>query len=374
VADWYDPGVGGHQVGDLGRGRIYRIAPPNSPYKVPTYDLHSAAGALEALQNLTLYVRYQAWQTLNSLGNTVEEELVSLLKTHENPRIRARALWLLSKIPEQGEKHLNAALKDPDANIRMVALRAARQLKVDLIPYLTILVKDPEAQVRREAAIAIRHLTSPEAAALWTQLANQHDGTDRWYLEALGIGAEGQWDSFFTTWAEQQNTQALTSAAQKDIVWRARSPQAIPFLASLASNSSESLDQRLRYFRAFDFNANSPEKFKALLDMLDSPMGSEAPEQQIKLKKLVLTHLDPGTIRQSGLAMQSLQEVLKTIEGTMEYVEMVQRLQLKEENPNLLQLAISHSDQQVGRTAAATLLNQGGEQLVRQELYGSDET
>src|SRR5690606_3176470 len=240
--------------------------------------------------------------------------------------------------------------------------------------YLTILVKDPEAQVRREAAIAIRHLTSPEAAALWTQLANQHDGTDRWYLEALGIGAEGQWDSFFTTWAEQQNTQALTSAAQKDIVWRARSPQAIPFLASLASNPSESLDQRLRYFRAFDFNANSPEKSKALLDMLDSPMGSEDPEQQIKIKKLVLTHLDPGTIRQSRLAMQSLQEVLKTIEGTMEYVEMVQRLQLKEENPNLLQLAISHSDQQVGRTAAATLLNQGGEQLVRQELYGSDET
>jgi glucose/arabinose dehydrogenase len=28
VADWYDPGVGGHQAGDLTRGRIYRIAPP----------------------------------------------------------------------------------------------------------------------------------------------------------------------------------------------------------------------------------------------------------------------------------------------------------------------------------------------------------
>src|SRR5688572_7762046 len=27
VADWYDPGVGGHQVGDLDRGRIYRVAP-----------------------------------------------------------------------------------------------------------------------------------------------------------------------------------------------------------------------------------------------------------------------------------------------------------------------------------------------------------
>src|SRR5690606_31640365 len=73
------------------------------------------------------------------------------------------------------------------------------------------------------------------------------------------------------------------------------------------------------------------------------------------------------------MAMQSLREVLKNIEGTMEYVEMVQRLQLKEENPKLLQLAISHGEQQVGRAAAATLLNQGGDNLVRQTLLDPDE-
>jgi hypothetical protein len=38
VADWYDPGVGGHQAGDLTRGRIYRIAPPQTPYSVPKQD------------------------------------------------------------------------------------------------------------------------------------------------------------------------------------------------------------------------------------------------------------------------------------------------------------------------------------------------
>jgi glucose/arabinose dehydrogenase len=31
VADWYDPGVGGHAAGDQVRGRIYRIAPPGVP-------------------------------------------------------------------------------------------------------------------------------------------------------------------------------------------------------------------------------------------------------------------------------------------------------------------------------------------------------
>lgn len=374
VADWYDPGVGGHQVGDLGRGRIYRIAPPQHPYRVPQYDLSSAEGAIEALQNPNLSVRYQAWQTLNGLGDAAEEELVKVYENHENPRIRARALWLLSKIPEKGEGHIAAALQDPHADIRIVSLRAARQLKVNLTPYLQVLVKDADAQVRREAAIAIRHLNAPEAAELWTHLANQHDGSDRWYLEALGIGAEGQWDSFFATWAKQHNSQTLNSAAHKDIVWRARTPQAIPFLASLASDPKENLDQRLRYFRAFDFNSDGPEKSKALLDMLNSPAGPESREEQMKIKKLVLTHLDPVTIRQSSVAMKSLQEVLKNTEGTMEYVEMVQRLQLKEENPKLLQLAISHSDQQVGRAAAATLLSQGGDNAVRQTLLGADET
>jgi putative membrane-bound dehydrogenase-like protein len=373
VADWYDPGVGGHQVGDLGRGRIYRVAPPDAPYKVLDYDFNSVSGALEALQNSNLSVRYQAWQKLNDMGDKAEEELTRLFKTNENPRIRARALWLLSKIPGKGEIHVASAIQDPHADIRIVGLRAARQLKVDLLPYLQVLVKDPDVQVRREAAIALRDWKSPEAPALWAQLANQHDGHDRWYLEALGIGAGGQWDSFFTAWVQLQNNPNLDGAAQKDIVWRARTNHAIPFLATFASNPDEDLSQRLRYFRAFDFNANSPVKSDALLGILNKNLSLEKDSDRMGVKKLVLTHLDPSTIRNSAMAMQSLQEVLKDMEGTMEYVEMVQRQQLKEENPRLLQLALNHSEQQVGRAAATTLLNQEGEQLVREVLRGPDE-
>ena len=36
VADWYDPGVGGHGMGDWTRGRIYRLTPKgHKGYKVP---------------------------------------------------------------------------------------------------------------------------------------------------------------------------------------------------------------------------------------------------------------------------------------------------------------------------------------------------
>ncbi len=49
VADWYDPGVGGHQVGDVDRGRIYRIAPPKTKYEITKIDVNSAEGATNAL-------------------------------------------------------------------------------------------------------------------------------------------------------------------------------------------------------------------------------------------------------------------------------------------------------------------------------------
>ena len=54
----------------------------------------------------------------------------------------------------------------------------------------------------------------------------------------------------------------LATAASKDIVWRARTAAALPYLAELASDKQVPLNQRLKYFRAFDFN-NGPQKSKA---------------------------------------------------------------------------------------------------------------
>ena len=49
VADWYDPGVGGHNLVDFDRGRIYRLAPPGSSYRIPKVDVSNPGGAASAL-------------------------------------------------------------------------------------------------------------------------------------------------------------------------------------------------------------------------------------------------------------------------------------------------------------------------------------
>lgn len=79
VADWYDPGVGGHQAGDQVRGRIYRVAPKNSAgYKIMPEDYTTAVAAVKALQNPNLSVRHKAFTSLQAMGKDALSALETL--------------------------------------------------------------------------------------------------------------------------------------------------------------------------------------------------------------------------------------------------------------------------------------------------------
>ncbi len=84
VADWYDPGVGGHAQADTERGRIFRIAPKGSKYTVPKFDFNTIEGAIEALKNPCLSVRYQAWMKLHEAGAEAEPALEKLYQSEES--------------------------------------------------------------------------------------------------------------------------------------------------------------------------------------------------------------------------------------------------------------------------------------------------
>ena len=48
IADWYDPGVGGHAVDDLNRGRVFRVAPTGSAYKITPPQFNSPEDGINA--------------------------------------------------------------------------------------------------------------------------------------------------------------------------------------------------------------------------------------------------------------------------------------------------------------------------------------
>ncbi len=367
VADWYDPGVGGHQAGDQNRGRIFRVAPANTPYRLPTVDVTNAEGAMEALQSPNMSVRYMAWNALKAMGQKSVPQLTKLFDDESaNPRMRARALWVLSEIEGKNSPSLQKSLKDYNADLRITALRALVELG-DATPAIAQLANDPDPQVRRECALALHDNKSEKAAEIWAKLAQQYDGQDRWYLEALGIGAAGQWDRFFDAWLSVAGENPVASAAGKDIVWRARTADSVPLLASLAGDPSVDLKSRLRYFRAFDFNPGGKEKSEALLKM----MGGDATNQN-ELNQLALRHLDPAFVKKSPQALTALQKLLDATYGTADYIELVNRFGVATENKRLLNLAVQKPYDGLGRDAGRILLAQGGAPLLWSTVKGTD--
>ncbi|MBK8098742.1 MAG: DUF1080 domain-containing protein [Planctomycetes bacterium] len=270
VADWFDPGVGGHQMGDhdpeQAGGRIYRIAPTGNRPAVPTLDLTSVTGAIDALCSPNLARRYAGWITLHQLGDQAEPALLRLWQG-DNPRWRARALHLLARVPGRAASYVQQAIGDADPQIRVTALRLAVGLGLDPIPLVAALVGDPSAMVRRQCALSLRHQKSAASAELWAALAAQHDGQDRWYLEALGIGAAGNEEACFGAWLAKVG-EAWNGPGGRDIVWRSRTDKALDYLVTILKDDKTTAAEQARCMRAFDFHAG-PAKAAALKRLLE---------------------------------------------------------------------------------------------------------
>ncbi|MFB3132343.1 MAG: PVC-type heme-binding CxxCH protein, partial [Rhodothermales bacterium] len=364
IADWYDATVGGNQAVDQERGRLFRVAPPGTPYRMPAQDLSTPAGAVEALKSPNIATRSLAWLALHEWGVEAEPALQTLWQA-DHPRHRARALWLLGRIEGRGAHYVEKALQEADSNLRIVGLRLARQRGLDVIPYVEQVARDPSPQVRREAALALRHHQAPEAAGLWATLATQHDGNDRWYLEALGIGADRQWERYFAAWLERVGKGWKTPAG-RDIVWRARASAALPMLADLIIDPATDPAQRNRYFRAFDFHQN-PAKHDLLATFIDGQHPDQA-----EILVLALKHLaDPDAPRTAAVDA-ALAKALDAVEGTQAFLDLVDRFAVDDSNETLRRMAFAMPDSSFAPEAARLLLRFGGSDLVREAIDHGD--
>ncbi|MFV2068397.1 MAG: hypothetical protein ACC645_15615, partial [Pirellulales bacterium] len=366
ITDWYDPGVGGHNQGDLKRGRIFRLAPTGCRYGVPTFDFESAEGAVEALRNPAYSVRYLAWTSLRAMGGQARAALETLLAS-KNARYRARALWLLARIDGQEKEAVDRALADQDEQVRVMGLRLARQLEADPLPRAIQMAHDRSAQVRRQAILVLRGHKSAAKAKLWAELALQHDGRDRWYLESLGIAADGDWDACFEAWLSRVGDR-WESPAGTDIVWRSRSQVTPGYLARLvlAGNDRQTV---ARYLRAFDFlegDARDAALEKMALAHYDNrPLGTWIASEAM----LRMAHVES---RDDPRWLHALQQVLDGSRGTQRFVDLVVRHQVTGRDAELLALAKDHADEQLGIDAMRAMLDQERDQVVANVLRESD--
>ena len=294
VADWYDPGVGGHNMGDVRRGRIYRVAPKGNKPSVPKVDLDSKEGLTAALASPALSVRYMVMRQLWRMKPAAASAVLEAAATQkDNVWLRARALWQLARRGARGRKYVQAAFADPDPRFRVLAIRLAEDyFNKSPADYSAeaarAIINDPSAAVRREALLALRDVDPGKAKPLIVKLAKRYAGKDRFYLEAVGIavGREpgrrqvilADFDQEFPAWSD----------AMADLVWELHPPQMLSVLAERLADPKLPVSQRRRIVEVL-LSYTEISAGKSLLKALSSDIPQDLRESIIDRLKLSLS-------------------------------------------------------------------------------------
>jgi putative membrane-bound dehydrogenase-like protein len=298
VADWYDPGVGGHGMGDITRGRVFRIAPKGNKPSVPKVDLESKNGIVEALASPALSVRYMAMAKLRRMPHREANFVLGAALQKENIWLRARAMWQIAALGVlnkdlAAQLEVSALVADSkDTRLKCLAIRIQNDilqgtslgLRWDLDNRARGAIFSMSSPERREFLLAARNARAADAKAFILALARKYDGKDRFYLEAIGIAVGhhdqerrdvilAEFDKHFPTWNEQT----------AGLIWELRPPQVLPLLEKRLGDKNLAADQR---GQIVDILAASPEADAGMVLLRSLTLDSPA-----ELRERIVTNL-----------------------------------------------------------------------------------
>jgi len=369
VADWYDPGVGGHGMGDTEKGRIYRIAPTGSRWTVPATELGTIEGCVAALASPNLCTRATALERLAKEPDAAEAAIEKVLAKPNDDRYAARLAWARGMLPGRAAATIQSLAAANDPSMRVIALRMCRLTKGDVFGLVEKLGADPSAAVRRECAIALRGMSGERADRAWAALAAKHTAGDRWETEALGIGADGLWDGRLEAWLAK--TSGPKDVVGREIVWRSRGTKSAAMQTALVVYPEVTTSESLALVRSLDFQDQS-RVAEAIRELLAGGLASTADEKlRVILPELVmrLTVQDAS----DPVLAKRIAEAAGYVRGTQQFVDIVQRFGLKDRQDELVTLAAAEgTGDQLAAAAAGAVVDGGGEDRVKAALNGSD--
>ena len=384
VADWYDPGVGGHGMGDTEKGRLYRIAPKGSRWTVPPVDFSTVAGAVAALASPNLSTRATALERIAKDPAAAEPILAAAFQAATNPRLAARLAWARGMVLNASETSAPAIkdlLKNESPDLRIVGLRLVQASGGDLLAAAEQLAADPSAAVRREVAVSLRGVAGERADLVWADLAAAHTPGDRWDTEALGIGATGQenthlWDARLAAWRRKVGEQWKNQAG-REIVWRSRAGVSAHLIGALLLDPNVTSAESLALLRALDFQPPHAREEALREVVIAADLSTEnnlAADDKLRLiLPEILFRLDPAAGSEAGIAAK-ITAVLAQNGGTERFVEIVRRFQLTDRRLALVALAADPTTSDALATSAlATALDLGAEQQVRRAIHHPEE-
>ena len=315
IADWYDPGVGGHGMGDWTRGRIYRVAPKGNKWSVPKVDLSSDGSIVEALGSPNLAVRHIAMAKIQSMKREeAERVLLPAISQKDNPVLCARALWqygrLIKGLGNRDDRlkmfaKLDGILTDTkdDRCRNLIMWQIWKDVDSHFLePVYNVdnVVKKSSIANRRDTLLLTRDL-DPSVARSWIYgLAKLYDGKDRFYLEAIGI-AVGHHDKARREVILKDFDKEFPELNDKvlDLIWELQPPA---MMATLGKHLQDAKLPAAQRGRIIDILATSDDKEagKALFQVLQSDVPPEVRDKVLENLKRYL----PGKWRELRTSME----------------------------------------------------------------------
>ena len=321
LADWYDPGVGGHGMGDWTRGRIYRMTPKgHKGYKVPATNVDGTDGLLEALGSPCLATRAIALGWLKARSWLAGAKAVASAlrkKDRIDDPVLARVMWLLFPNDQQVFADPPKVGEGPDDGLKSEFRRLLGKKQDQLefqaqwvrVPINTqsvaeILAADsffktgsiPEL---REVLVGMRGISEKEVkenfppfrsyspTKAFYALAQRYDGQDHFYRAALNIACGtdperrkailADFDKYFPEWNDKV----------ADLVWELRPASVLPRLGKLLEDPKLTAAQKGRIVDILAVN-DDPAAGKTLLGLLKPDAAPEVKAKALENLKLFL--------------------------------------------------------------------------------------
>ena len=380
VADWYDPGVGGHRMQDVERGRLFHVTAKgqggvyqNKATDFTAPDFSTPKSAVAALVSPNQATRFLAWQAIERFGwEETSAELRSMLR-HSNPRFQARALWAILNVADEKtqEEEILSVLTGGNEDLKVTAIRflaqpGSKKIAKSLDEARQIDWNSTSAKTNRELLLALRHWPIDRSwrAHHWAKLVGQYVAGDRWHLEAIGIGAQWNWDACLDAWLVRKKRQEITSAAGREIIWRSRGKQSAKLLGNLLRHEETSKEQAASYFRSLDFSDASTTKTMLAELVFGAPHERSKIKSGSEVTDFIILEA-AGRLKTEDLNDEQLARMSDMIEvrrGTPEFVTAVGKFSSEKHYKDLLEIASQTDDRQMAADAMGVLMekDQGG--------------
>ncbi|MCZ2344444.1 MAG: c-type cytochrome [Bacteroidales bacterium] len=288
VCDWYDPGVGGHGMGDWTRGRVYRITPKgHKGYTVPAVNLDTADGLLNAFRSPNLASRVAAVNMICHMGRLSGKNFVEEVMSENDISIVARAYSVIPYFENwKSWSHANReALKDHQPErIKAAAIRLANNFESRFperesptllkTEKLSDLVAIANPAVSRELLLSLKSIDPTVSKNYFYPLAKLYDGKDHFYRAALNIALgtdPARRDAILADFDKQFPEWNDTVA---DLVWELRPKSVLPRLEKLLTDAQLTGSQKARIVDILA-SSDNPDAGKTLLKILTSDAPKE---------------------------------------------------------------------------------------------------